>query len=47
MNLKKAELPAFALFKTNAHHSTANWLAYQSAPNEVQVINFAPDASVR
>jgi hypothetical protein len=47
MNLKKSELPASALFKANAHHSISNWLAYQSASNEVRFLNFAPDASVR
>ena len=31
MNLKKTDLPAFALFKTNANHSLRTWLAYQTA----------------
>jgi hypothetical protein len=47
MNLNKTELPAMALYKSNCHHSTHSWLAYQAAPNEVRLLNFASDGSIK
>jgi hypothetical protein len=47
MNLKKVELPASALYKANGHHSVRSWLAYQAAPNEVRLLNFNSDGSIK
>jgi hypothetical protein len=47
MNLKRTDLPTFALFKSNAHHSAREWLAYQASLLEVRLLSFNSDGSIK
>ena len=48
MNINgKNRLNALASFKTKIFAYNHDWLMYQSAANEIRLINFYPDASIK